>query len=81
MNKYSKSFVINTIENVKKFINITATYVEDIDIEKGRYVIDGKSIMGIFSLDISQPVDVIIRTEDECVANKLFTEIEEAFRG
>lgn len=80
MKKYSKSFVINTIENVKKFINITATYAEDIDIVKGRYTIDGKSIMGIFSLDISQPVDIVIHTEDKCVADKLFTEIEEAFK-
>ena len=47
-----------SINGVKEFVNKTAAFVGDVTLTSGRYVVDGKSIMGIFSLDLSKPVDV-----------------------
>lgn len=77
----SKSFVIGTVAHVKDFVHVTEKFIEDIDLVKGRYVVDGKSIMGIFSLDLSQPVDVCIYTEDDNRADEFFKEVEKALRG
>ncbi len=56
---------LNGIEAVKRFNTVVSTFYSEIDIVKGRYVIDAKSIMGIFSLDLSKPIDVIIHSHDE----------------
>lgn len=74
---YEQSFVIGTVKNVQKVVDITRSFEEDIDIVKGRYLIDAKSIMGIFSLDVSESITFIIHTDDEAKANKLFTRIKE----
>ena len=60
---------LNGIEDVKRFSTVVSEFYSDVDIVKGRYVIDAKSIMGIFSLDLSKPIDVIIHSynEDEIV--------------
>lgn len=47
---------LNSIEKVKYFVNIITQYDGDFDLSSGRYVIDAKSIMGIFSLDLSKPL-------------------------
>jgi phosphocarrier protein HPr len=52
-------------ENVKKFVNIVAKYPYEIDLRAGRHVVDAKSILGIFSLDLSNPVIIEIYS-DEC---------------
>lgn len=49
---------LNTINDVKEFVNITNKYDFDIDLVCGRYAIDGKSIMGIFSLDLTKIIEV-----------------------
>ncbi len=61
-----KSFTImlNTINDVKDFVNIVAKYDYDIDLISGRYAIDAKSIMGIFSLDLSKPITVKAHTDN-----------------
>ena len=51
---------INTIDKVKKFVNILARYDGDFDLVSGHYVIDAKSIMGIFSLDLSGDLELVI---------------------
>ncbi len=56
---------LNTINDVKDFVNAVTLCDYDVDIISGRYAIDAKSIMGIFSLDLSRPVDVVAHT-DEC---------------
>ena len=56
---------LNGIEAVKKFNAVVSTFYSEIDIVKGRYVIDAKSIMGIFSLDLSKPIDVVIHSHNE----------------
>ena len=55
---------LNSIDKVKSFVNDLAKFDVDFDLVSGRYVIDAKSIMGIFSLDLSKPIDLAIHTED-----------------
>ena len=56
---------LNSIDKVKSFVNDITKFDYDFDLVSGRYVIDAKSIMGIFSLDISKPIDLNIHTETE----------------
>ena len=55
---------LNSIDKVKSFVNILSNYDSDFDLVSGRYVIDAKSIMGIFSLDLSKPIDLNIHAEE-----------------
>ena len=55
---------LNSIDKVKSFVNAITQYEYDFDLISGRYVIDAKSIMGIFSLDLSKPIDLNIHAED-----------------
>ena len=54
---------LNSIDKVKNFVNAISKFDFDFDLVSGRYVIDAKSIMGIFSLDLSKPIDLNIHTE------------------
>lgn len=56
---------LNSIDKVKSFVNDISGFNAEFDLVSGRYVIDAKSIMGIFSLDISKPIDLNIHTEDD----------------
>ena len=56
---------LNTIQRINEFVKDINVMQCDIDIIRGRYVIDAKSILGIFSLDVSKPVDVYIRSDDQ----------------
>ena len=55
---------LNSIDKVKAFVNDITKFDYDFDLVSGRYVIDAKSIMGIFSLDLSKPIDLNIHEED-----------------
>lgn len=55
---------LNTIDKVKKFSNIVLTYESDIDAIRGRYIIDAKSIIGLFTIDLSKPVEIKIHSQD-----------------
>lgn len=61
-----KSFDIffKTIVDVKNFVNIVNKYDFDIDLESGRYLIDAKSIMGIFSLNLAKPIKIYIHSDN-----------------
>ena len=54
---------LNSIDKVKTFVNEVNRYDFDFDLVSGRYVIDAKSIMGIFSLDLSKTIDLNIHAE------------------
>ena len=54
---------LNSIDKVKAFVNEVTKYDAEFDLVSGRYVIDAKSIMGIFSLDLSKPIDLNIHSE------------------
>lgn len=56
---------LNSIDKVKSFVNEITKFDNDFDLVSGRYVIDAKSIMGIFSLDLSKPIDLNIHAEDD----------------
>ncbi len=58
------NILLKSINDVKDFVNIVNNYDFDIDLSSGRYVVDAKSIMGIFSLDLSKPIKVELHTED-----------------
>ena len=55
---------LNSIDKVKAFVNDITKFDSDFDLVSGRYVIDAKSIMGIFSLDLSKDIDLNIHAED-----------------
>ena len=55
---------LNSIDKVKTFVNDINRFDFDFDLVSGRYVIDAKSIMGIFSLDLSRPIDLAIHNEE-----------------
>ena len=56
---------LNSIDKGKSFVNDLAKFDVDFDLVSGRYVIDAKSIMGIFSLDLSKPIDLNIHSENQ----------------
>ncbi len=61
-----KSFdvLLSSTNDVKNFVNIVTKYDFDIDLASGRYIVDAKSIMGIFSLDLSKPIKIEIHSDD-----------------
>jgi phosphotransferase system HPr-like phosphotransfer protein len=58
---------LDSIDKVKVFVNLVSKFDSDFDLISGRYVIDAKSIMGIFSLDLSKPIELTIH-DDSAVA-------------
>lgn len=54
---------LNSIDKVKSFVGAISKFDNDFDLVSGRYVIDAKSIMGIFSLDLSKPIDLNIHAD------------------
>ena len=56
---------LNSIDKVKSFVNEISKFDCDFDLVSGRYVIDAKSIMGIFSLDLSKPIELNVHAEGE----------------
>ena len=56
---------LNSIDKVKTFVNLINRFDYDFDLVSGRYVIDAKSIMGIFSLDLSKPIALNIYADDQ----------------
>lgn len=55
---------LNSIDKVKSFTNDLLHFDSDFDLVSGRYVVDAKSIMGIFSLDLTKPIDLNIHAEE-----------------
>ena len=68
------NILLNSINDVKEFVNIVSKYDFDIDLTSGRYVVDAKSIMGIFSLNLSKPIKVEADCGDQ--ADKFVAELE-----
>ncbi|MBE6580746.1 MAG: HPr family phosphocarrier protein [Ruminococcaceae bacterium] len=64
---------LSTIADVRDFVNIVAKSDIDVDLQSGRYVVDGKSIMGIFSLDLLSPITLTAHSDD---TDELFAELD-----
>ena len=56
---------LNSIDKVKAFVHSVNTFNTEFDLVSGRFVIDAKSIMGIFSLDLSKPMNLTIYNDDD----------------
>lgn len=54
---------LKSINDVKEFVRIVNDFPYDVDLASGRYIVDAKSIMGIFSLDLAKPIDVEIQND------------------
>lgn len=66
---------LETINDVKNFVSAVTTFECDFDIVAERYIVDAKSIMGIFSLDLSKPLELNINTDDEKEINAVLKAI------
>ena len=64
---------LSTIADVRDFVNIVAKSDIDVDLQSGRYIVDGKSIMGIFSLDLLSPITLTAQSDE---TDELFAEID-----
>lgn len=74
--KKNMKVLLDTIPKVKKFCGAAQKFMHDVDITSDRYKVDGKSIMGLFSLDLSKPINVNVHCDDIEMAECLFKEFE-----
>ena len=65
--------VLSNIQDVRDFVNIVVLIDYEVDLAQGRYLIDAKSIMGIFSLDLLSPITLIAHSQN---ADALFEGIK-----
>lgn len=70
------NILLNSMNDVRIFVNIVNKYEFDVDLTSGRYVVDAKSILGIYSLDLSKAIAVNIHADDE-MAEKFIDEIRD----
>lgn len=62
---------LESVDKVKNFVQIIGKFNIDIDLRSDRYIIDAKSIMGVFSLDLSKILNLDVHTDDDVELNKL----------
>ena len=62
---------LSTIQDVRTLVDIVTAAVTDVDLSSGRYVVDAKSIMGIFSLDLMNPIKLTAHSDDPALFEKL----------
>lgn len=55
---------LSAIEEVRNFVNIVSRFDGEVDLKSGRYVVDAKSIMGIFSLDLLNPIEMTVHSDN-----------------
>lgn len=55
---------LSTIEDVKRFVDVVSSCEYDVDLSCGRYIVDGKSIIGIFSLDLLSPLRMTVHADE-----------------
>jgi len=68
---------LSTIEDVRSFVSLLAKYTVDLDLQSGRYTVDARSLMGIFSLDLLKPIDFIIHSEDKAVVDSVLADVKQ----
>jgi phosphotransferase system HPr-like phosphotransfer protein len=71
----TKNIKLSSIDDVKKFVNATLDCPYEVDISSGRYVVDAKSIMGLFSMDLTKPVEMTINSDAD--VSKFLDKIKE----
>lgn len=65
---------LKNVSDVKRFVTEVTALSYEVDLEQGRYIVDGASIMGIFALDTLSPIDVVAHTEN---ADEFFARIKD----
>lgn len=55
---------LNTINDVRRLVSVVEKYPFSVDLSEGRYIVDAKSLMGIFSLDLLRPIKLIAEKDD-----------------
>lgn len=68
---------LNRVEDITKFNKIVCSFESDIDVKRGRYVLDAKSLMGVYTLDLSRPITVSIISSDREEIEKFESEMEQ----
>lgn len=68
---------LNTLDKVRDFTNEANKFNSDIDIIRGRYVIDGKSVLGIYTIDLTKPVTVKINSDDKAEIARFYEKMEQ----
>ena len=69
MRRITKPVLLDTVDKVKDFVKQTAKFLYEVDVSSGNHVADGKSIMGLLSLDLSKPVVVNYAEDDTGLAD------------
>ena len=64
------SLTLSSVNDVKTFVDAASACPCDVDVIAGRYLVNGKSIMGLFSIDLSQSVEVEVADEAACATLK-----------
>ncbi len=62
---YTENIILSGLEDVKAFVNFVSNYDFKIELVSGKYTVDAKSIMGIFSLDLDKPIQMNAYTNDD----------------
>ena len=73
----SMQIKLSTIEDVRNFVNNVTKYSVDLDLKSGRYTVDARSLMGIFSLDLLKPIDFVINSDDEKIVSDVVKDVKE----
>ena len=68
---------LDAVDKVKRFVNTITKFDVDMDLMHHKYVIDAKSIMGVFSLDLSRPLELYINTDDASLMEEIKSAIRE----
>jgi phosphocarrier protein HPr len=64
------NILLDTIDKIADFIKVVSKIEYDVDLVKGRYTVDAKSVVGVFTLDLSKEAKIIIHTNDENILDK-----------
>ena len=57
--------LLDSMDKVKDFVDVVSGFKSDVDMESGRFMVDAKSILGIISLNLSKPLQVLVRDKSE----------------
>ena len=69
---------LSAIGDPVKLPNILAKYTNvDFDLQQGRYIVDAKSLMGIYALDLLKPIDLVINSDDDTIINGVCGDLKE----
>ena len=77
MDKNTCVIKLNSIEKVKNFVNQVSTFDCDVDVLYRRYILDAKSIMALLSADLTEPLKVVIHTDDYDELKRFFETMED----